>query len=455
MWLPLLALVVSMQVKSLDIQVDLLAHQMEFMAVRTGVTALTGGYGSGKSSSCALKGITHTQWDPGILHAICSPSFPMAKLTIIPSIFEVLEDWMGLKEDRDFTYNRTDHIFDFFLWGGKLVVLSGEEPKRLKGPNLGSFGIDEPGLQSHAVFKQCRARVRHPRARFREIYLTGTPEDLNWYFELVEGNLKPQGLCDIRAHSRDNFFLPEDYFKGLEDSYSETEVKAYMAGQFVNLTADQAYHAYTTSNLIEAAEFGQPDPSLPLLIGFDFNWKPNCAVLAQEVPDWVSVPGAQPERKLVIFDEVAEMTRTSTERKCEIILDKYGTDFEYKIYQDSAGKADNARTVGASDLALVQNTFKSYGAHHHIFYPSANPKRKDRLNAVNGRLCNARGERFALITKNCKNLIADLRKVEREEYLAGNFKDKRLGHITDALSYLIHYRYPVRRRINHSNRAVV
>jgi hypothetical protein len=184
----------------------------------------------------------------------------------------------------------------------------------------------------------------------------------------------------------------------------------------------------------------------------DFNWSPNTAIIAQEVPDWVSTAGGTPERKLVVFDEVFAMN-CSTERKCEMITEKYGDKFRYEIYIDAAGKADNARTVGVSDLNLVRNAFNGFA--HRVYYPGANPKRKDRLNAVNGRLCNAKGERFILISRACKHLMGDLRKVQREEYLVGRFKDKMISHIGDALGYLVHYRYPVRRRINHSNREVV
>lgn len=449
MW-PVLAFLLGILMQ-FDIQIPLLKHQKAFMQSTTGVTALTGGYGSGKSSSCALKGVHHTMTDPGILHAICSPSFPMAKLTIIPSIFEVLEDWMGLVEGKDFKYNRTDHYFDLKRWKGKLVVLSGEEPKRLKGPNLGSFGIDEPGLQTHAVFKQARARVRHPKATHREIYLTGTPEDMNWYSDLVEGDLRPSSFTDIRAHSRDNFFLPEDFFTNLEESYSEQEVAAYLAGRFVNLNASQAYSGFTAQNLIDAEEFGKPDPSLPLLVGFDYNWSPNVGIVAQEVPDWVEAPGATPEKKLIVFDELYFMN-CSTERKCELLVERFGVDFEYRIYQDAAGANNNARTPGVSDLNLVRNAMR--GVKHQVYSPSANPGRRDRLNAVNGRLSNSRGQRFTYVTRNCKHLQTDLRKVTREEFLSGRFKDSTLGHISDALGYLVHQRYPILRKVKHSNKAL-
>lgn len=454
MWLFLLILAAPVENRvSLDLHVDLLAHQETFMQSPAMVTALTGGYGSGKSTSCALKGIVHTMEDPGVLHAICSPSFPMAKLTIIPSIFEVLEDWMALREKRDFTYNRTDHFFNFYRWNGKLVILSGEDPKRLKGPNLGSFGIDEPGLQTAAVFKQARARVRHPKAKHPEIYLTGTPEDLNWYADLVEGDLKPSDFLDVRARTEDNFFLKPEFIEGLRESYSEQEIMAYLNGRFVNLNASQAYSGFSQANTIEAADFGKPDPSLPLLVGFDYNWSPNVGIIAQEVPDWVEREGTEPGRKLIVFDELWHMN-CSTERKCEILRERYGNDFEYLIYQDASGKNDTARKPGVSDLNLVKNAMRGV-KYFKVHSPAANPGRRDRLNAVNGRLCNSKGERFTYIAKTCKHLIEDLRKTEREEFLVGRYKDPNRGHIGDALGYLVHYRYPIKRQTNHSNRKVV
>ena len=429
--------------------IPLLPHQKRFMQSTTGVTALTGGYGSGKSTSCALKAILHTGWDPYILHAVCSPSYPMAKLTIIPSIFEVLEDWLQLKEGRDFDYNRTDHFFKM-SWGGQLVVLSGENPKRLKGPNLGSFGIDEPGLQDHAVFKQARARVRHPKAKRPEVYLTGTPEDLNWYCDLVEGDLRPSSFTDIRAHSRDNIFLPAEFFSNMEESYTQNEIAAYMSGQFVNLNTSQAYHAFSTSNIIEKEEFGEPDKELPLLLGFDYNWNPNTAIVMQEVPDWVEKPGAMPGKKLIVFDEF-HISGCSTTVKCERILEKYGPEFQYLIYQDASG--DKNTSVAVSDVNQVRNAFAN--VNHRILNRPANPRRLNRLNSVNGRLCNSKGDRFIYITRNCKNLIDDLRKCNRDEYLSGHFADKARGHMGDCLGYPVEYRYPIIRQTNHSNKALI
>lgn len=443
-----LGLTLAVALADVSAEIPLLPHQLEFLQSRAFYVALTGGYGSGKSTSCAVKGVYQTRVDPGMLHAIISPSFPTAKLTIVPAVFEVLEDWMGLEEGprKDFTYNRVDHIFHIRAWNGQLVILSAENKN--KGPNLGSCGLDEPGVQPYESFKQAIARVRHPKATRPCIYLTGTPEDLNWYSEVVEGDKMPAGLHDIRARTRDNIFLPEQYFLNMEESYSAEELLAYMEGKFVNLNGAQAYHSFSNKNIIPSVDF-EPDPDLPLIIGFDYNWYPNTAIIMQEVPDWVDKPGDEPKRRLIAFDEV--WIRGSTEEKCRIIREKYGEDYKYRIYQDATG--DKNTSVGVSDLNLVNNAFR--GTNFKVLYRPANPRRIDRLNAVNGGLCNSKGDRFILITDKCTRLIADLRKSNREEYLAGKYKDDERGHMGDSFGYPIEYRYPIKRQILHSNRRVI
>lgn len=439
------ALLLAVGMAEAAVNIPLLPHQAEFLQSPAFFTALTGGYGSGKSASCALKGVYQSKLDPKILHAIISPSFPMAKKTIIPAVFEVLEDWMGLQEGRrrDFIYNRVDHEFTLRPWRGKLAILSGENSN--KGANLGSCGIDEPGIQKHEVFKQAIARVRHPKAKHPCVYLTGTPEDMNWYADVVEGELKPAGLHDIRARTRDNIFLPETYFTNLEESYSAEEILAYMEGKFVDLGGARAYHAFSNKNLIEADEF-EPDPGLPLIIGFDYNWYPNTAIIAQEVPDWVH-EGGRVGPALIVFDEI--WIRGSTAQKCQAILEKY-PGFRYRIYQDATGDKNNS--VALSDLNQVRNEFR--GTDYRVLYRPANPRRLDRLNACNGRFCNSNGERFIYVSKACPRLIADLKKSRRDEYLAAKYEDDERGHIGDALGYPVEFRYPILRKIEHSTKGL-
>ena len=68
---------------------------------------------------------------------------------------------------------------------------------------------------------------------------------------------------------------------------------------------------------------------------------------------------------------------------------------------------------------------------------------RDRINAVNSKLCSSAGIRGMIIHPNCKNLLNTLTK---QVYKAGTSipdKSSGLDHHGDALGYLVSYLYPV------------
>jgi hypothetical protein len=227
-------------------------------------------------------------------------------------------------------------------------------------------------------------------------------------------------------------------------------IRDSLNGEFVNLSGSNAFYGFTDANTFDEEYI--PDPTLPLLVGFDFNYDPQVAVIAQEVPDWIDKEGDEPRKRLIVFDELW-LHNCDTDMKCEQITEKYGDSFTYHIYPDSTFKNRTAHGVGKSDLILVRNSFKEYN--HRLFYHSVNPRRSDSLNDVNSKICNSEKERFILIHKKCKHIIEDLRKILREEYLNGNYKDSERGHILDALRYIVSFKYPIRRTINHNNNEII
>ena len=75
--------------------------------------------------------------------------------------------------------------------------------------------------------------------------------------------------------------------------------------------------------------------------------------------------------------------------------------------------------------------------------PNSNPAVRDRVNAVNGMLCNQQGQRRLLVNPGCKQLIQDLERVSWKADSHDNLLpqlDKTnpgLTHVSDALGYLI------------------
>jgi len=73
------------------------------------------------------------------------------------------------------------------------------------------------------------------------------------------------------------------------------------------------------------------------------------------------------------------------------------------------------------------------------------PLIRDRINAVNSKLQNTKGEKSLFIASNCKNVI---KSIERQIYKEGSsVPDKTSGydHFNDALGYMIEFLYPLKR----------
>ena len=141
---------------------------------------LVGGYGSGKTHIGAIRSIYNSHINSGIPGMYVSPSYPMADKTIVMSLKEIM-----IRSGINYTYHETRHRFHIKNWNGHIWIGSGEKPDSLKGANLAWGGIDEPFMQKKDVFKQMTARIRHPEATHRELFLTGTAEQLNWGYEVV------------------------------------------------------------------------------------------------------------------------------------------------------------------------------------------------------------------------------------------------------------------------------
>jgi hypothetical protein len=112
------------------------------------------------------------------------------------------------------------------------------------------------------------------------------------------------------------------------------------------------------------------------------------------------------------------------------------------IYPDSTGKAEQSNAT-KSDIAILED------AGFTIHAKSINPRQRDRINNVNSFLKD-RGKltRYKVNPKTCPKTVNDLNK---KESLSDGRLDKKqeleqqIGHISDALGYLISYNFPITR----------
>jgi hypothetical protein len=169
------------------------------------------------------------------------------------------------------------------------------------------------------------------------------------------------------------------------------------------------------------------DPNLTMLhVGIDFNIDPMSAVIAVKAGD-----------KLVCIDEI-RMFSSNTQELADELNRRYPNS-KLWVYPDPAGAARKSSAGGQTDHTILSN------AGFIVKSPRAHTPVRDRINAVNARLCDSTGNRHLLLTPNCKYTIEGL---ERHTYKEGTTqpdKDSGYDHQMDALGYMVDYMFPVRR----------
>ena len=417
-------------------------HQRAWWNLPNFIRGLVTGYGGGKSMMLAKRTIWLALKNAPVMVGTISPSYPMARTTIVAAIDELLEGKCrneSSKPGRRMTYRfirSTPYRFEITLedkrYGTRhahIICLSGDKPDALKGSNLAALNIDEPFLMGEEVFQQSLARVRHPQAVLREINIGGTPEGvLNWGYDLFEGELGREldvGL--IQASTTANLALPDEYAGTLTSAYDENAVAAYRDGQFVNLSTGRIYHAFDPT--VHATDFGKDAPEgsklgfwMPdgaeLGCGMDFNVDPMAFCVFWRRGDQLH------------FVREYEMPNSDTESVAKRLREDYG-DALQKIYPDASGsKRSTSSPHGRSDFKVLREEG------FQIVARSTNPLRRDRFNAVNAGFNRGR----VTIASTCRKMRTYMMAATHKD--ANTARQKAMGHLLDAMGYPIAYLFP-------------
>ncbi len=409
-------------------------HQQQWWNSECHIKALITGYGGGKTFIAGKRAIALALHNAPAPHLSVSPSHKIAKRTTIPTITSLLAGKKTLLPGFEYKYNKSDGEIKISYRGrvGTIWFGSGDEPDSLKGPNVGSSNIDEPFIQSREVFDQVFARTRHPQSRVREVGLTGTPEELNWGYDICQGEERDKyDLFMVNASTLDNLALPEEYRKQIQKAFTDKAAQAYIDGKFVNLTSGLVYYAFDEKYNVMRL----PDPGHELEVGMDFNVDPMSAIVFWRNGDHMH-----------IVAEI-ELENADTEYMAQFINDNWrytndnGTDGGSRaesVYPDASGRARHSSSPGGkSDFHYLKE------AGFEIKAPPANPKIRDRENAVNGKFKPRNGKATLTIDPSCKKLIGYFHKYTHE---GKNKSDhKRMSHLIDATGYPVSYIYGVHR----------
>lgn len=366
---------------------------------------------------------------PEINGAIFEPTYGDIRDIIVPALDSFCDEYGILH-----SWNKKDNIYT--LPFGKIMLRSMHDPKSIVGFEVGWAFVDE--IDTLSVEKArlawekiiARARIPLPDGAPNVVGAATTPEGFGfcynrWVKNSAEGYKRVHGktISALKAG-----FISTTYVQNLKESYTEELQKAYLEGQFVNLTSSCFYYGFSEENIKEVSI----DRALPINLCFDFNVDPAVACIAQD----------KGPNDIRAVDSVY-IRNSNTREVCEAIKEKL-SDFrsmDVVVYGDASGFARDTRS-NISDYIIIEEELKPFFRNFRFDVGRSNPSIRDRENAVNNYL----QKKYIWVDPKNEALIEDFRQIVRK----GDDMDKSnsmLTHISDAFGYFVHKKYPIQRKV--------
>ena len=409
---------VSIDIKQLlaNIRNDLHEPQREFFDnSNTEILGLSADYGAGKTRALCAVCVKLAALNVGFTGAVMEPTG-----SLIRDIWQ--NDFEQFLEHYEIPYSyRASPLPEYILHlpdgDTKILCRSFENWSRIIGLNLAFVLADEIDTVAPSVcdraFPKILGRLRS--GNVRQFCAASTPEGFRWMWNTF-GSETAKERTDrklIRMRTQDNPHLPEDFIERMQANYDPSMLQAYLNGEFTNLTTGQVYDRFVRKdNIVDTIPSIQMEP---LRIGVDFN-----------IGNMSAVIGIKLGEKLLIIDEI--VSAHDTDALAQEIHRRYPSNKIY-VYPDASG-GNRSTNAAKTDIQILE----SYGFIN--LSAKSNPAIRDRVSAVQGLLCNGKGQVRLQINASCRRMIECL---ELQSYTDKGEPDKDAGydHMNDALGYLV------------------
>lgn len=317
------------------------------------------------------------------------------------------------------------------LKNGSTISLKGaEDPDRLRGVSLDYVVIDEA---ADCKLENLWGEVLRPALSDRQggALFIGTPKGRsNPFYDLYQFARDPENKewQAWQYTTLDGGFVTEQEIEAAKADMTDKQFRQEFLASFETDDSLVAYNFNRQSHLIDST----PPDTREIFIGMDFNVSPMAVCIA-----------AKQGETLTVFDELTVYS-SNTDEIADEIQSRYPRSKIY-VYPDPAGSQRKTSANGATDHKILENRGFIVKA------PRRHDPVRDRINATNARFKNANGDINLFIHKNCKRTIESL---EKHSYKPGtSIPDKESGydHQFDALSYMVAYLFPIKRRVDTTN----
>lgn len=344
-----------------------------------------------------------------------SPSYRMSKTIAWRKLKNRLQDlrWVQKVNESELTLT---------LKNGSVISLKGADNyDSLRGIGLDYLVMDEfADIDPLAWFEVLRPALSDKQGK--ALFL-GTPKGMNWAYELFQmPEEDPKNWSSYQFTTIDGGNVTAEEIENARRDLDERTFRQEYMGTFETFSG-RIYYGFDRKHNVKVIEDVNTDI---IYVGMDFNIDPMSAVIAVRRGD-----------DLYVIDEI-RMFSSNTAEVVDEIRSRYPTSKVW-VFPDPAGHQRRASAGGATDITILQN------AGFVVKAPRSHTPVRDRINAVNSRLCSSDGARHLYLSAKCKHTIEGL---ERQTYKEGTSQpDKESGydHMMDALGYMVDYLFPIKK----------
>lgn len=324
--------------------------------------------------------------------------------------------------------------------GAEIVVVGLDRPERVEGRSWNGGVIDEfANIKGGAWGENIRPALSDRRGW---CWLIGTPEGRGHYYDLYQyatSGIDPDwsGFTWISAD-----ILPLDEVESARRTLSADVFSQEYEASWITF-AGRVYWPFDSKTHCRPLTY---NPKWPLILCFDFNTSPGCAVICQEQP----LPNGQSGTGVI--GEVHIPRHSTTPAVCRKIIQDWGQHQGHVVcYGDATGGAEGSSRVQGSDWTLIRAELQPvFGNRLSFKVPKANPRERARVNAMNSRLLSAAGDvRLMVDPAKAPRVVKDFEGVRLLEGGSGEIDkkiDPELSHWSDSLGYYCAQEWPVEQR---------
>lgn len=385
-------------------------RQAEVFSSTARFRVLIAGRRFGKTHLADVDLIARAVERPGSVNWYVGPTYRQAKQITWRLLLELLPSaYIASVNESDLTVELVN--------GSRIQLRGADNPDALRGVGLDQLVLDEfATMREELIWEE----VLRPALSDRQggaLFIT-TPKGFNWAYDLYQRGQNRTQYPDWQSWRFDTLdggrVTPEEIDQARVTSHPKLFEQEYLASFTTQM--ERVYDAFDRAVNVTAEVTDLP--TLPLLVGQDFNINPMSSVLAVRVADQCHV-----------FDEL-ELPSSNTQEVADELARRY-PGRRVVVCPDPSGNARRTNaSSGTTDFTILRN------AGFTVHAPKAAPSVIDRINNVQTLCRAADGTARLFVHPRCERLIRCLEGQTYKDDTRLPDKSAGLDHLPDALGYL-------------------